>query len=58
MDLSFSIPFLQAAAFGLVFSFLFHLIIGPAQPWPWRPWLAGAVVLAGLAYIILFGLIA
>ena len=57
MDISFGIQFLEACLFGAVFSFLFHLIIGPGSPWPWRSWLAGAVVLAGLAWIILFGLV-
>jgi hypothetical protein len=40
--------------FGLVFAGLYYLIAGWAG---WRPWLAKATVLAGLAYIILFGLI-
>ena len=57
MDLSFGTQFLQAALFGLVVSAVFHLIIGPVQPWPWRAWLGGAWVLACLCWIILFGLI-
>ena len=57
MDLSFGTQLLQAIVFGLVFAGLHILIGGATSPWPWRTWLANATVLAGLAYIILFGLI-
>lgn len=54
MELRIGIQVLEAALFGAVFSALFFLI----QGWGgWRPWGAKAVVLAGLAYLILFGAI-
>lgn len=54
MDLTLGLHFVEAVLFGLVFSALYHCIAG----WTgWRPYLAGAAVLAGLAYIILFGVV-
>ena len=57
MDITFGTHVIAAVLFGLVFSGLYQVIAGPASPWPWRQWLAGAVVLAGLCYIILFGVV-
>lgn len=56
MDINIGIRVIEACVFGAVFSALYYFIGGwPA--WAWRAWLALAVVLAGLAFIILFGLI-
>jgi len=54
MDITIGIRVLEAALFGLVFSAVSHLIGGS---FTWRAWLADAVWLAGLAYLILFGAI-
>lgn len=44
----------EVLLFGAVFSLLYHLIGGSLKL---RPWLALATLLAGLAWIILFGAI-
>ncbi len=49
---------LAAIVFGLVFAGLRILIEGAPKPFPWRHWIGEAVVLAGLAYLILYGAIA
>ncbi len=54
MQITFILPALIAAVFGLVVSGVYHLIEGWSTT---RAWLAGAWVLACLAYIILFGII-
>lgn len=54
MDISIGLHVLMAIVFGLVFAGLRRLVEG----WNgWRPWVGEAIVLAGLAYIILFGAI-
>jgi hypothetical protein len=57
MDITLGTHVLTAIVFGLVFAFLRILIEGLPSPFPWRHWLGEAVVLAGLAYIILFGVV-
>jgi len=58
MELTFVVPVVMSAVFGLVVAG-FYLLIGgvpPNPPWPWwRTWLALAWVLACLCYIVLFG---
>lgn len=54
MILTFGAQLFEACLFGAVFSALYHAIGGSLRL---RPWLALAVLLAGLAWIILFGLI-
>jgi hypothetical protein len=54
MDITVGKQILEAAVFGAFFSALYYLIVG----WNgWRPWLAAAVVLAGLCYVALFGVV-
>lgn len=57
MQITFIIPVIIAAVFGLVVAGVHILIAGPRQPWPFWQWLANAWVLACLCYIILFGVI-
>jgi hypothetical protein len=55
MQITFIVPVVLSAVFGLVVAGVYYLIAGP---WPSiRLWLAGAWVLACLCYIILFGVI-
>lgn len=54
MDINIGVHIIEACLFGLVFAALHYLIAGWSG---WRPWLAMAVWLAGLAYIILFGIV-
>lgn len=54
MQITFVLPVLMSAAFGLVVAGVYYLIVG----WPTvRAWLGAAWVLACLCYIILFGAI-
>lgn len=57
MQLTFILPVVESAVFGLVVAAVYYLIAGPGSPWPARAWLAASWVLACLCYIILFGLI-
>ena len=55
MQITFILPVVISAVFGLVVAAVYYLIAGP---WPvLRQWLASAWVLACLCYIILFGVI-
>lgn len=55
MQITFILPVIISAAFGLVVAGVYYLI---AAPFPaLRQWLAAAWVLACLCYIILFGVI-
>lgn len=55
MQITFIVPVIISAVFGLVVAAVYYLIAGP---WPvFRVWLAAAWVLACLCYIILFGVI-
>ncbi len=54
MQITFILPAIIAAVFGLVVSGVYYLIAGWSTV---RAWLAGAWVLACLAYIVLFGVI-
>lgn len=55
MQITFVLPVIISAVFGLVVAGIYYLIAGP---WPaLRSWLAMAWVLACLCYIILFGVI-
>lgn len=54
MQITFIVPAIIAAVFGLVVSGVYHLIVGWTTI---RAWLAAAWVLACLCYIILFGVI-
>jgi hypothetical protein len=55
MQITFILPVIISAVFGLVVAGIYYLIAGP---WPaMRQWLAAAWVLACLCYIILFGVI-
>lgn len=57
MTITFGAHLLTAILFGLVFAGARILIEGQSTPFPWRHWLGEAVVLAGLCYIILFGVV-